>query len=175
MERNAKVMQRIDGIISELKMIMQESGITQTGIVTMLDGKCSRNTIISFFNKSETDPRLTTLLMILDACGVKLRLDTERSREAIISGDIEAYRTETEALRTELEKTQSSLEFFKSRYEELIDKNTVMTRTIDKQQAQIEKYMTRMENAENAIYDANEDIRRKDARIVELSKKLGIW
>ena len=168
-------MQKIESIVAELKTIMQNNGITQTRIVTTLDGWCSRNTIINFLNKDDADPKLSTLLMILDACGVELRLDTERSKEAIMSGDIASYRTEAEALRSELDAVKKDLDFFKSRYEELIDKNTALTKTVEKQQAQIEKYMQRMENADNALYAAQDDVRRKDARIVELSKKLDMW
>ena len=168
-------MQKIESIVAELKTIMQNNGITQTRIVTTLDGWCSRNTIINFLNKDDADPKLSTLLLILDACGVELRLDTERSREALISGDIAAYREEMEASRSSLESAKKDLEFFKSRYEELIDKNTALTKTVEKQQAQIEKYMQRMENADNALYASQEDVRRKDARIVELSKKLDMW
>lgn len=168
-------MQRIDSLISELKMIMQSGDISQTWLVNALRDKCSRNTILTFLNKDDADPKLSTLLMILDACGVELRLDTERSKEAIMSGDITSYRTEAEALRSELDAVKKDLDFFKSRYEELIDKNTALTKTVEKQQAQIEKYMIRMENADNALYAAQEDVRRKDARIVELSKKLDMW
>lgn len=175
MQENGKAMQKIESIISELKTIMQSGGITQTKIISLLDGRCSRNTVITFLNKDEADPKLSTLLMILDACGVELRLDTERSREAMISGDIAAYRTEAEALRSEVDATKKDLDFFKGRYEELIDKNTALTKTVEKQQAQIEKYMQRMENADNALYAAQDDVRRKDARIVELSKKLKMW
>lgn len=182
MQGNDKTMQKIDAIISELKMIMQNNNITQTRLVTMLDGWCSRNTVLNFLNKEDADPRLSTLLLILDACGVKLRLETERSKEALMSGDIESYRVECEQIRAKLEETQTDLEFFRSRYNELIEKNTSLTEAInrqqgviEKQQGQIERYMLRMENAENAIYEAHGDIRRKDARIVELSKKLDLW
>ncbi len=164
-------MQKIDNIISELKMIMQNNDITQAKIVNILDGKCARNTILTFFKgdkAGEADPRLSTLLMILDACGVELRLETERSREAIMSGDIAAYRTEAEQIRTELEAVREDKNFYKVRYEELIDKNTALTRTVEKQQGQIDKYIDRMAKAEDAIY-------RKDARIVELSKLCGKW
>ena len=161
-------MQRIDSIINELKTIMQNNDISQTKIVNILEGKCARNTVLSFFNKGEADPKLSTLLMILDACAVELRLDTARSRAAILSGDIAAYRDEQEQLRAELEKAQANIDFYKSRYEELIDKNTTLTNTLEKQQNQIDRYINRMERAEDAIY-------RKDARIVELSKLCGKW
>ena len=92
-----------------------------------------------------------------------------------MSGDIASYRTEAESLRSEVDATKKDLDFFKGRYEELIDKNTALTKTVEKQQAQIEKYMQRMENADNALYAAQDDVRRKDARIVELSKKLDMW
>lgn len=167
-------MQRINEIVSELKTIMQDTGISQTSVVSALDGKCARNTILTFLKGGE-DCKLSTLLMILDACGVELRLDTERSKEAILSGDIAAYRTEVEQMRTELDKETSDKEFYKSRYEELIDKNTSLTNTIAKQQSQIERYMDRMEKAENALYAANDDVRRKDAKIVELLKEAKKW
>ena len=167
-------MQRIDFIISELKTIMQDSDISQTSIVSLLDGKCARNTILSFF-KGDADYRLSTLLMILDACGVDLRLETERSKQAILSGDISEYRVEAEKMRTDLDEATSNRDFYKSRYEELIDKNTSLTKTIEKQQAQIEKYMERMEHAEEALYSSNADSRRKDEKIVELLKALGKW
>ena len=170
-------MQKIDSIIAELKMIMQNNDITQTKIVNILDGKCARNTILTFFkgDHGETDPRLSTLLMILDACGVQLRLETERSREAILSGDIAAYRAEVEQMRSELEEIKKSRDFLQERYTELIEKNTTLTNAVEKQQGQIERYMLRMEKAENALYDANDNIKRKDAKIVELLEKYGSW
>lgn len=171
---NGEDMQQIGNIVNELKMIMQGGNISQTSIVSALDGKCARNTVLTFFKGGE-DCKLSTLLMILDACGVELRLETERSREAIMAGDIAAYRTETEEMRQELDETRKTRDFLQSRYEELIDKNTILTKSIEKQQSQIEKYMERMERAENALYEANSDIRRKDARIVELSKFCKKW
>lgn len=162
-----KTMKRIETLVSELKMIMQDGGISQGAVVNALDGKAARNTILTFF-RGDADCKVSTLLMILDACGVDLRLETERSRQAILAGDIEAYRTETESLRAGKKKLEADVEFYKSRYEELIDKNTTLTNTLEKQQAQIDRYISRMERAEDAIY-------RKDARIVELSKLCGKW
>lgn len=177
MIESEKIMQRIDNIISELKTIMQSNGISQTAIVNALDGKCARNTVLSVLkgDRGEADPRLSTLLMILDACAVELRLETDRSREAILSGDIAAYRAEVEAARSRLAEVERDKDFYKERYEELIDKNTVLTQTVSKQQAQIEKYMARMERAEDALYAANADSRRKDAKIVELLSAQGKW
>ena len=167
-------MQKIDLIVSELKTIMQSSDISQTAVISLLEGKCARNTILSFF-KGDADCKLSTLLMIIDACGVELRLETERSRQAILSGDIAEYRAEAEQLRSELASTTADRDFYKNRYEELIDKNTALTKIVEKQQTQIEKYMERMEHAEEALYSSNADARRKDERIVELSKALGKW
>ena len=167
-------MQKIDALVNELKTIMQDSSISQTSIVSLLDGKCARNTILSFF-KGDADCRLSTLLMILDACGVELRLETERSKQAILSGDISEYRVEAENMRSELADVTSNRDFYKGCYEELIDKNTSLTNTVEKQQAQIEKYMMRMEHAEEALYSSNADARRKDEKIVELLKALGRW
>lgn len=167
-------MQQIDKIINELKAIMQNTDISQTALVTMLDGKCARNTVLSVM-KGEADPRLSTFLMLLDAVGVELRLDTERSKEAILSGDIAEYRAEAERLRAELEAANSRRDYLQERYDELIEKNTTLTTSVGKQQAQIEKYMERMERAENALYAANENIARKDAKIVELLSKSGKW
>lgn len=167
-------MQKIDTIVNELKTIMQSNDISQNFIISALEGKCARNTILSFY-KGDADCKLSTLLMILDACGVDLRFETERSREAILGGDISEYRQETETLRSELDSTLTDRDFYKSRYEELIDKNTALTKIVEKQQTQIEKYMERMEHAEEALYKSNADSRRKDERIVELSKALGKW
>lgn len=172
-----KTMQRIDSLISELKMIMQANGISQTSIINALEGKCARNTVLSVLNgdRGKTDPRLSTLLMILDACAVELRMETDRSREAILSGDIAAYRTEIEQLRTELDHITKEKEYFQGRFDELVEKNTVLTKTVDKQQSHIERYMARMERAEDALYAANADSRRKDAKIVELLTREGKW
>lgn len=167
-------MQKINSITDELKMIMRENDISQTSVVNLLEGKCARNTVLSFF-KGDADCKLSTLLMILDSCGVELRLETERSRQAILNRDIAEYREEAEKLHSELSDVKDNRDFYKERYEELIDKNTVLTKTIDKQQTQIEKYMERMEKAEEALYSANEDARRKDKKIVELMEKLGKW
>lgn len=165
-------MQKIDLLVSQLKSIMQDNGISQTTVVSILDGKCAKNTILSLF-KGDADCRLSTFLMILESCGVELRLETEKSREAILSGDIAEYRATAENLRAELSKAEEEKNQCNARYSELIEKNTLLTDTIAKQQKQIEKYMERMENAENALYSANADMRRKDARIVSLLEKLG--
>ena len=165
-------MQRIDSIVSELKSIMDSNGISQNFIINTLDGKCSKNTISTFF-KGDKDCKLTTLLLILESCNIDMRFETEKSREAILSGDIAEYRKEAEQLRSDAAKAEEDRDFYKTRYEELIDKNTSMTKIIEKQQGQIEKYMERMENAENALYSANTDIRRKDSMIVDLLKESG--
>lgn len=165
-------MQKIDFIVNELKAIMQSTDISQNAVINLLNGKCAKNTIISFF-KGDADCKLSTLLMILDACGVDMRFETERSRQAILSGDIAEYREEAERLRAEIESTIKDKSFYKERYEELIDKNTSLTETVSKQQAQIERYMQRMEHAEEAMYSAVDDSRRKDAKIVELLTQLG--
>lgn len=167
-------MQKIDSIVNELKNIMQSNDISQNFIINALDGKCARNTILSFF-KGDADCKLSTLLMIIDACGVELRLETERSRQAILNRDIAEYRDEAEKLRSEVEEIGKDRDFYKARYEELIDKNTALTGIVEKQQGQIERYMSRMEHAEEALYSSNADARRKDERIVELSKQLGKW
>lgn len=174
-------MQQIANIISELKMIMHDNDISQTSIINALDGKCARNTILNFY-KGDADCKLSTLLMILDACGVELRLETDRSKEAILSGDIAAYRTEVDNLRSELERSEEGSRFYKERYSELIDKNTDLTHTImdqqhqiAKQQGQIEKYMERMEKQENFNHAMYEDVQRKDAKIVELLKTVKKW
>lgn len=167
-------MQQIEKIVSELKTIMQDADISQNKIINALEDKCSRNTILTFF-KGDSDCKLSTFLMILQACGADLRIDTERSREAIMSGDIASYRTEIEQLRLDLQKVEADREYINNRYTELIEKNTKLTSTVEKQQNIIDRYMQRMEKSENAIYDALENIRRKDARIVELSRECNKW
>ena len=167
-------MQKIDFIVSELKTIMQDTDITQTSIVSLLEGKCARNTILSFF-KGDADCRLSTFLMIIDACGVDLRMETERSKQAILSGDISDYRVEAEQIRSDLTSAIADRDFYRTRYEELIEKNTALTNTVEKQQLTIETYMRRMEHAEEALYSSNADSRRKDEKIVELLKALGKW
>ena len=167
-------MQQIGGIVNELKTIMQSADISVNQIVNALDGKCSRNTILNFF-KGDADCKLTTFIMILDAVGAELRMETERSKEAILAGDIAAYRKEAEELRSELQSMKERMDYFKEKYEEVSEKNRQLTETTTKQQNTIEKYMIRMEKAENALYDLNESIKRKDARIVELSKLCDKW
>ena len=167
-------MQKIDTIVNELKTIMLSSDISQTAVVNLLDGKCARNTILSFY-KGDADCKLSTLLMILDACGVELRFETERSKQAIIAQDISDYRDEAEKLRTEIAALTSSIENYKARNEELAVKNKSLTTSVEKQQTQIEKYMERMERAEDALYKSNDDCRRKDEKIVKLMKDLGKW
>lgn len=166
-------MQQINGIVQQIKNIMADKGISQTQLVNLLDGKVARSTVLRVFK--DADCTLSTLLIILDACGIEIRLDTDRSKEAILAGDIASYRQENEKMREALNASEEEKTFFRDRYEELIDKNTDLTGTItkqqsqiDKMQAQIEKYMERMERSENALYASNEDSRRKDAKIVEL-------
>ena len=173
MQCEGMTVQQINGIVRQLKDIMEDKGISQTHLVNVLDGKVARSTVLRVFKDS--DCTLGTLLMILDACGIELRLDTERSKEAIMAGDIAEYRKENEEMRGKLAEAEENRKFFKERYEELIEKNTTLTKTnadqqknIDKMQTQIEKYMERMERAENALYASNDDVRRKDAKIVEL-------
>ena len=167
-------MQKINSIVDELHTIMRDNDISQTSVISLLDGKCARNTILSFF-KGDADCRLSTFLMILDVLNVNLRLETERSKAAILSGDIADYRAETEALRAQIAQVSEDRDFYKNRYEELIEKNTSLTTTVEKQQLTIETYMRRMEHAEEALYSANADVRRKDAKIVELLTALGKW
>ena len=174
-------MKQINDIVKEIKGIMQFAGISVNSIVTSLNGKCSRQTILNFFG-GDADCKLSTLLMILRAVGADIRIDTDMSKEAIISDDIAAYRAEVEQLRAALEQSNTesgelrkARDFLQTRYEELIDKNTALTKAVEKQQTQIEKYMERMERAENALYAANEDARRKDAKISELLSKGGQW
>ena len=167
-------MQQIDNLVNELKTIMQSADISVNQLVRVLESKCAKNTILTFL-KGDSDCKLSTFLMILDAVGADMRIDTERSKEAIMSGDIASYRLEAESLRVELQKAEEGKDYFKGKYEELAEKNTQLTETTNKQQKTIEKYMERMERAENALYDANENIKRKDARIVELSKLCDKW
>ena len=167
-------MQQINSIVNELKAIMQDNDISQNKIINVLGDKCSRNTILSFF-KGDSDCKLSTLLMIMEACGADLRIETERSREAIIAGDIASYRSENEQLRSEIETVRKDKDFIQERYTELIEKNTTLTNAVEKMQGTIDRYMTRMENAENALYTAMDNIRRKDERIVELSKICDKW
>ena len=167
-------MQRIYDVVSQIKMIMQSNDISQNSVINTLDGKCTRNTILTFF-KGDADCKLSTLMMILAAVGADMRIDTERSREAIISGDISEYRSETEALRTAYKELEAEKDAIQNRYSELIDKNTALTTTIEKQQKMIEQFTERMAKANEALYDAVKDIRRKDARIVELSKEAKKW
>lgn len=180
MQCEGMTVQQINGIVRQLKDIMEDKGITQTHLVNVLDGKVARSTVLRVFK--DADCTLGTLLVILDACGIELRLDTERSKEAIMAGDIAEYRKENEEMRGKLTEAEENGKFFKERYEELIEKNTTLTKAnadqqtqigkqqtqIEKMQSQIEKYMERMENAENALYLSNGDCRRKDAKIVEL-------
>lgn len=167
-------MQQIYNIVNELKTIMQDGSISVTSIISALEDKCSRNTILTFF-KGDSDCKLSTLLMILDACGADLRIDTDRSRESILAGDIASYRTEIENLRSELEHTKEEKNYFQGRFDELVEKNTLLAQTIDKQQATIDRYMMRTERHETALFDALENIKRKDARIVELQKECNKW
>lgn len=167
-------MQHIDNIVKELKTIMQDNGISQNQVVNALDSKCSRNTILNFF-KADADCKLSTLLMILEACGADLRIETERSKEAIMSGDIASYRAEIEQLRSQLNAVTADKNFFVNRYTEISEKNTQLTSTLEKQQNIIDRYMVRMENSENALYQAMDSLKRKDARIVELQKECNKW
>lgn len=70
------IMQQINTIVSELKSIMQDNNISQNSVVSLLDGKCARSTILSFF-KGDADCRLSTLLMIMEVCNADFRIETE--------------------------------------------------------------------------------------------------
>lgn len=167
-------MQQIDNLVNEMKTIMQSADISTNQLVKMLEDKCSKNTILTFM-KGDSDCKLSTFLLILDAIRAEIRLDTERSKEAIIAGDIASYRNEAEQLRTKIEKMEIDRDYFKEKYEELAEKNRQLTETTTKQQNTIEKYMERMEKHETALYSALENIKRKDERIVELSKLCDKW
>lgn len=160
-------MKQISDIINELKGIMQLNSISQNSVINALDGKCSRQTILNFF-KGDADCKVSTFLMIIRAVGAEIRIDTEMSKEAIMSGDIAAYRSEAETLRAALEDTAKALEEERAYNSDLKEKNAKLTNTVEKQQNQIDRYIDRMEKAEQNIY-------RKDERIVELSKRLGLW
>lgn len=167
-------MKKIDNIVRQIRTIMETNSISQNFIVAAADGKCSRSTILNFL-KGDGDCKMSTFLLILDIIGAELRIDTEMSKEAILSGDIAEYRTQAEQNREKILEFEKENELLQDRYNELIEKNTVLTQTVGKQQTQIEKYMERMEKAENALYEANSNIKRKDERIVELSQRLNIW
>lgn len=167
-------MQDIQNLVSQIKAIMADSGVSQTALVNLLDGKCSRATILSIL-REDSDFRVSTLLLLLDVLGVDFHLQTEKSRQAILAGDIAAYRTETEQIRADLESVTSRRDYLQERYDELLDKNTSLINTVSKQQSQIDRFMERMEKAENALYAANEDARRKDAKISELLSKGVQW
>ncbi len=160
-------MQELNDVVAQIRTIMQTSGYSQNALINALDGKVARNTIMAFL-KGEADCKVSTLLLMLDAIRADLRIDTEMSKEALMSGDISEYRTQTERYREQLEDAIKSRDFLQTRYEELIDKNTALTRTIEKQQEQIDRYIERMDRAE-------QNIERKDKRIVELSQRLGLW
>lgn len=164
---NGDDMQEIKNLTQQISTIMKDNGISQTFIVNALDGKCSRMTILNLF-KGDGDFKVSTLLMVLDVIGAELRLETEKSREAIMAGDIAVYRVENEQLRTELDKERSANAVLTSRVDDLQASNARLTATVESQQQTINRYIERMDRAEQRLDS-------KDERIEELSRRLGIW
>lgn len=164
---NGGTMQEIKDIITQINMIMHDGGISQTSVVNALDNKCSRVTILNLL-KGDGDFKMSTLMMVLDVIGVTLRLETEKSREAIMAGDIAVYRTETEHLRTDLESVCSERDAALSRVVELQEQVKKLTGIADSQQHVINRYIERID-----AYEQRND--RKDDRIEALEKRLGIW
>ena len=164
---NGDDMQEIKNLVQQISTIMKDNGISQTSIVNALDGKCSRMTILNLF-KGDGDFKVSTLLMVLDVIGADLHLETEKSREAIMAGDIASYRAETEQLRVKVAEQQAAAENAAQRITELQEKNGTLTGIVDSQQRVINRYIERMDLAE-------QDLRRKDKKIDDLCKKLNLW
>lgn len=160
-------MQEIKNLVQQISTIMKDNGISQTSIVNALDGKCSRMTILNLF-KGDGDFKVSTLLMVLDVIGADLHLETEKSRAAIMAGDIADYRAETEQLRVKVAEQQAAAENAAQRITELQEKNGKLTDTVESQQRVINRYIERMDLAE-------QDLRRKDKKIDDLCIKFNIW
>ena len=164
---NGDNMQEIKNIVDQINMIMRDGNISQNSVVNALEGKCARATVLNIF-KGEGDFKLSSLLMVLEVIGVDLRLETEKSREAIMAGDIAAYRVDNEKLRSDLEKERSANAVLNARVNDLQASNVRLTGTVESQQQTINRYIERMDRAEQRLDS-------KDERIVELSRRLGIW
>lgn len=162
-----EIMKQIDNLIQQIKTIMQVNGISQRFVIASAEGRCSRSTILNFF-KGDGDCKMSTFLLVLEIIGAKLHIETEMSKEALMAGDISEYRAKIDLLSEQLSEVSSARDTLQIRYNELIDKNTALTRTLEKQQEQIDRYIERMDRAE-------QNIERKDKRIVELSQRLNIW
>lgn len=161
-------MVKMSNLLSQLVAIREQAGVSVGQILVRTGNKYSKTTVTNFFQNKTANPNMETFVDMANACGANVILETADSKRAEMLGDIEDLRLEYSAKIEELAKVNGELERLRALYDEQTKQSTKLTATIDKQQDTIDHYIIRMEKAEEAIY-------RKDERIVELSKRLGIW
>lgn len=114
----------------------------------------------------DSNPTAATLSSILAPLGASLEVITVERLEQLNSVDslierVNALEELCEIQRSRIEKLDEESTMYDEKTKELME-------TIKKQQSTIDTYIQRMYSREQAID-------RKDARIVELEKRLGIW
>lgn len=129
--------------------------------------KCNRTgAAIKKLTEEDANPTVSTLNGILPAVGASLEILTDEDRVKLESYDIMIEKMK--ALEQLRDIQTSRIETLDEEIRKRDERTSELLQTISKQQDTIYAYIHRMESREQAID-------RKDARIVELEKRLGIW
>lgn len=129
--------------------------------------KCSRPAdSMKKLSAADANPTIATLDSVLSVVDASLEIVTNEQREWLDKMDVIKERISSLENLCEIQKKR--IETFDTETEKHSDHERELMGTIKHQQEVIDTYIQRMYAREQAID-------RKDARIVELSKRLGIW
>lgn len=161
-------MVNMPNLLSQLVAIKEQSGISVSQILLRTNNKYSKTTVVNFFQNKTANPNMETFVDLANACGADVILQTESSKRAEIRGDVEDIRLEYAEKLEELDRAKAEIKRLRDLHDEQLKQNSELSSAVKKQQDTIDRFISRMEKAEDAMY-------RKDARIVELSKACGMW
>ncbi len=116
--------------------------------------------------EADANPTVATLDSVLPAVGASLYILTDEEAELLNSAKV--LEEKVAALERLCEIQQSRIETFDAETQKQSDHEKELMQAIKQQQETINTYIQRMYAREQAVD-------RKDARIVQLEKALGIW
>lgn len=129
--------------------------------------KCNRAAdSLKKLSGADSNPTVSTLDSVLPAVDASLEIVTAEQREWLDKMDVINERLKYYEQLCEIQRAR--IETFDAETENHTAHEKELMQTIKHQQEVIDTYIQRMYSREQAID-------RKDARIVELSKRLGIW
>lgn len=79
-------------LINQVISIINQNNISDGQIMERTGNKYSKPTISNFRHLKSENPNLETFVDMCNACGIKIRLETEASKTAKVSDNIEEYR-----------------------------------------------------------------------------------